>query len=76
MGGRDGQASRTASGSDVQNGPTEVKILITNHCPNCNEVNADGSPIDHFDINDAPGGPSGWDNPRIYWQQLPDEDCL
>lgn len=27
----------------------------------------------HFDINSSP---AGWNNPKIYWQKLDDEECL
>ena len=49
-----------------QSGPTEIKILITNHCEDCDNVPG------HFDINQAP---AGWDNPRIYWKRLDDAEC-
>ena len=59
-------ASRAPSGSTSQTGPKEIKVLITNHCPDCDNVPG------HFDINQAP---LGWDNPRIYWQKLDDAAC-
>ncbi|KAL6718437.1 hypothetical protein ACLMJK_004527 [Lecanora helva] len=55
------------SGPVQQTGPKEIKVLITNHCPDCDNVPG------HFDINQAP---TGWNNPRIYWKRLDDMECL
>ena len=71
-----------------QSGPKSIKVLITNHCTNCDDVSlfyasmldAGGIVADelvvkvpgHFDINQAP---AGWNNPRIYWQKLDDSEC-
>ena len=57
---------RVPVGSNDQGGPDEIKVMITNHCSNCDEV------AGHFDINAAPGG---WDNPKIYWKQLDPSEC-
>ena len=62
-----------ASGPDEQDGPAQIKILITNHCPDCSMVNVDGQVQGHFDINDAPGG---WNNPRIFYRQLDNSECM
>ena len=59
-------------GSEEQDGPSQIKILITNHCPDCSMVTVDGLIQGHFDINDAPGG---WNNPKIYYMQLDDSEC-
>ena len=76
-------------GNIAQSGPKSIKVLITNHCTNCDDVSigavfgpcSGGVRADecvqqvpgHFDINQAPGG---WDNPRIYWKQLDNSECL
>ena len=57
---------RTPTGNVNQGGPSEIKVMITNHCTNCDEVPG------HFDINDAP---AGWDNPKIYYKQLDPSAC-
>ena len=62
----DGFWDRVPSGNTQQSGPSEIKILITNHCEDCDEVPG------HFDINAAP---SGWDNPRVYWKRVDDVEC-
>ena len=61
------------SGPEVQNGPSQIKILITNHCTDCTMINVDGQVQGHFDINNAPGG---WNNPRIFYMQLDDSECM
>ena len=61
------------SGPVVQTGPTQIKVLITNHCPDCSMVNVDGQVQGHFDINNAP---SGWNNPKIFYQELDNSECM
>ena len=61
------------SGNEVQGGPSQIKVLITNHCPDCTMLNVDGQVQGHFDINQAPGG---WDNPKIYYQQIDNSQCM
>ena len=61
------------SGPDEQDGPSQIKILITNHCPDCSMLNVDGQVQGHFDINNAPGG---WNNPRIFYKQLDNSECM
>ena len=61
------QSLRAPSGPVEQDGLKEIKILITNHCPDCDNVPG------HFDINQAP---QGWNNPKIYWKKLDDSECL
>ena len=61
------------SGNEVQGGPSQIKVLITNHCPDCTMVSVDGQVQGHFDINNAPGG---WDNPKIYYQQIDNSQCM
>ncbi len=58
---------RAPSGPTEQDGPKEIKILITNHCPDCDNVPG------HFDINQSP---KGWKNPKIYWKKLDDSECM
>ncbi|KAF6219215.1 hypothetical protein HO133_005040 [Letharia lupina] len=60
------------SGNEEQDGPSQIKILITNHCPDCAMINVTGQVQGHFDINLAPGG---WDNAKIYYMQLDDSEC-
>ena len=62
-----------ASGPDEQDGPSQIKILITNHCPDCSMISVDGQVQGHFDINNAPGG---WNNPKIFYQQLDNSECM
>ena len=57
---------RAPSGSPDQGGTKSIKVLITNHCEDCDEVPG------HFDINNAP---AGWDNPRIYYKMLDPSEC-
>ena len=61
------------SGPDEQDGPPQIKILITNHCPDCTMINVDGQVQGHFDINNAPGG---WNNPKIFYKQLDNSECM
>ncbi|CAD6581614.1 MAG: hypothetical protein ASARMPREDX12_000610 [Alectoria sarmentosa] len=61
------------SGNEEQDGPTQINVLITNHCPDCTMVSVDGQVQGHFDINNAP---PGWDNPKIYYMQLADSACM
>ncbi|MCJ1455819.1 hypothetical protein MMC28_006175 [Mycoblastus sanguinarius] len=65
-------ACGVASGPYEQDGVKSIKILITNHCPNCGETSY-GQELVHFDINAAP---DGWNNPKIYWKQLDPSECL
>ncbi|KAI4203998.1 MAG: hypothetical protein LQ348_001331 [Seirophora lacunosa] len=53
-------------GPDNQVGTQEIKIMIVNHCMDCDKVPG------HFDINESPG----WDNPKIWWKELPASECL
>ena len=55
----------TPSGPADQGGPDEIKVIIMNHCTDCNKV------AGHFDINTAS---VGWDNQEIFWKQL-DSGC-
>lgn len=59
------QGCPVASGPSDQSGPQSIKIMIVNHCTDCSVV------AGHFDINYSPG----WDNPEIWWKQLPDREC-
>ena len=61
------------SGPVEQDGPSEIKIVITNHCPDCTMINVDGQVQGHFDINHAP---SGWNNPKIYYKQVDSSECM
>lgn len=67
-----GPACAVSSGNEEQDGPSQINVLITNHCPNCTMINVDGQVQGHFDINNAP---SGWDNPKIYYMQVDDSEC-
>lgn len=60
------------SGNEEQDGPSQINILITNHCPDCTMITVDGQVQGHFDINNAP---NGWSNPRIYYMQVVDSQC-
>lgn len=64
---------KTPSGNVEQDGPPQIKVVITNHCPNCSMVNVTGQVEGHFDINNMK---AGWSNPRIYYQQIANEECL
>ncbi|KAM0798660.1 hypothetical protein BDR22DRAFT_891060 [Usnea florida] len=60
------------SGPEVQTGPSEIKVLIVNHCPNCSMMNVNGQVQGHFDINNMN---AGWNNPKIYYKQLDNSEC-
>lgn len=60
------------SGPVVQTGPSEIKVLIVNHCPDCSMMNVIGQTQGHFDINNMT---VGWNNPKIYYQQLDNSEC-
>lgn len=63
----------TPSGNVEQDGPAQIKVLITNHCPDCSMANATGQAQGHFDINNMT---AGWSNPRVYYMQIGDGECL
>lgn len=68
----DGLWCSVPSGPVEQDGPSQINILITNHCPDCTMINVDGQVQGHFDINQAPGG---WNNPEIYYMQVDPSEC-
>jgi len=60
---------RKYTGDVLQVGPKEIKVLITNHCPDCDDV------AGHFDINQEPNK-VGWNNPKIFWKKLDYTECM
>ncbi|KAL8970289.1 MAG: hypothetical protein Q9197_003886 [Variospora fuerteventurae] len=54
-----------AVGPGNQNGPKEIKIIVVNHCMDCDDVDY------HFDIHGSPG----WNNPKIWWKPLDASEC-
>lgn len=61
--------TRKYTGDVKQVGPKEIKVLITNHCPDCDDAPG------HFDINQEPQK-VGWNNPRIFWKKLDYTECM
>lgn len=54
-----------STGPNDQDGASDIKVMIVNHCEDCNEVPG------HFDINNSPG----WNNPQIWWKALDPSEC-
>lgn len=74
-----------------QDGAKSVKVLITNHCTDCDNVSclllllvwgrglgAGGWVLMGMQVPghfDINQAPQGWNNPRIYWKKLDDSEC-
>ncbi|KAI4089243.1 MAG: hypothetical protein LQ344_005538, partial [Seirophora lacunosa] len=54
-----------STGPAAQSGTKEIKVMVVNHCMDCNKVDY------HFDIHGSPG----WDNPKIWWKPLDPSEC-
>ncbi|KAL9009605.1 MAG: hypothetical protein Q9173_005379 [Seirophora scorigena] len=54
-----------STGPVAQSGTKEIKVMVVNHCMDCNKVDY------HFDIHGSPG----WDNPKIWWKPLDPSEC-
>ncbi|KAL9027058.1 MAG: hypothetical protein Q9196_004359 [Gyalolechia fulgens] len=61
----DDPACPVSTGPDDQKGPSEIKVMIVNHCMDCGNVEG------HFDINNSPE----WNNPQIWWKALDPSEC-
>ncbi|KAI4112491.1 MAG: hypothetical protein LQ345_006365 [Seirophora villosa] len=56
---------RVSTGPAAQSGTKEIKVMVVNHCMDCDKVDY------HFDIHGSPG----WDNPKIWWKPLDPSEC-
>lgn len=79
-----------STGPNDQEGPQEIKIMIVNHCLDCNKVNFrflrtpinnrkaqftnEASTIKVEGHFDINNSP-GWNNPQIWWKPLDASEC-